>query len=414
MDSLYPNAIDGYSQLPLIVDGVTTIDAGNINAMRSAIVNIESELGTTPRGEFGSVKDRLDELDSLLNAVEEDVQKITSPMANGLIKATDTSGKLVTGTNIIVDNNGKTTFPDNIIVQGGIVAQGNPSIVKNLRIEEELEVDSTTTLKSDLIVRGASTLSTTTITGALSILGAVTFVDITASGALTVGGLATFNGGATVGTSFTSTAAATFDSTISVTGTSTFSDSITANLATNDKSFFLNGGTFAMTGRRNYGGQTAAPTSPYPAASNGDTYFDTTIMEEMYYDNAKSKWLSVATYSIPFGRNNTVAKGGFFRGIDGKAMSSTIGEVAIRDGTVVHITLTRDAPASLPSSIRYTVFKGGTVLVETTLTTAATSTVFATNSDFNANDILSVGINSASTDDSTTGTMGKIYYKWRR
>lgn len=62
--SVYPDAIDGYSQLPLVVDLVTRVDAVTVNRLRSAIINIENELGIAPSADFDSVRARLDALDS--------------------------------------------------------------------------------------------------------------------------------------------------------------------------------------------------------------------------------------------------------------------------------------------------------------------------------------------------------------
>ena len=61
--SIFPKAIDGYAQLPLTVDRVTSVSAEGINRLRSAIINIENELGVLPSGEeFVNVSERLDRL----------------------------------------------------------------------------------------------------------------------------------------------------------------------------------------------------------------------------------------------------------------------------------------------------------------------------------------------------------------
>lgn len=49
MATLYPDAIDGQAQVPLTVDRVTPINADLINAIRSAVIAIETELGIQPR-----------------------------------------------------------------------------------------------------------------------------------------------------------------------------------------------------------------------------------------------------------------------------------------------------------------------------------------------------------------------------
>lgn len=64
--SIYPNAIDGYTQIPLVIDNITEINAIAINRLRDAIIKIESELGTLPSGALQDVKSRLNELDSKL------------------------------------------------------------------------------------------------------------------------------------------------------------------------------------------------------------------------------------------------------------------------------------------------------------------------------------------------------------
>tara|TARA_R110002110_G_scaffold73725_1_gene195457 strand:+ start:894 stop:1076 length:183 start_codon:yes stop_codon:yes gene_type:complete len=35
--SIYPNAIDGYAQLPLAIDDITPVNAFSVNTLRSAI-----------------------------------------------------------------------------------------------------------------------------------------------------------------------------------------------------------------------------------------------------------------------------------------------------------------------------------------------------------------------------------------
>ena len=43
--SVYPGAIDGYSTLPLVRDGIDEIRARDHNRLRDAIIKIEQELG---------------------------------------------------------------------------------------------------------------------------------------------------------------------------------------------------------------------------------------------------------------------------------------------------------------------------------------------------------------------------------
>lgn len=69
--SIFPKAIDGYAQLPLFVDNITPVNAEGLNRIRSAIVNIENALGITPEGDYGSVSERLDNINVSSNTLEE-------------------------------------------------------------------------------------------------------------------------------------------------------------------------------------------------------------------------------------------------------------------------------------------------------------------------------------------------------
>lgn len=63
MTTLYPNSIDGYTEIRVVVDRNTNykIDARDHNDLRSAVIAIEQTLGLNPQGIFGSVKDRLED-----------------------------------------------------------------------------------------------------------------------------------------------------------------------------------------------------------------------------------------------------------------------------------------------------------------------------------------------------------------
>jgi len=69
MSSIYPSALDGYAQLPLVVDTVTQINADTVNRLRSAIVNLETELGIEPSGSYIDVRTRLDALETIVTGL---------------------------------------------------------------------------------------------------------------------------------------------------------------------------------------------------------------------------------------------------------------------------------------------------------------------------------------------------------
>lgn len=77
--SIFPKAIDGYAQLPLTVDRVTSVSAEGINRLRSAIINIENELGVLPSGEANpNVSERLDEISSDISELKDLVEVLFS------------------------------------------------------------------------------------------------------------------------------------------------------------------------------------------------------------------------------------------------------------------------------------------------------------------------------------------------
>ena len=91
MSSIYPNSIDGYSQLPLAVDTVTPINADTVNRLRSSIVNIETELGILPSSEaYADVAERLDALQALIDS-------LSAPIASTLGITTPSSDVAVVG-----------------------------------------------------------------------------------------------------------------------------------------------------------------------------------------------------------------------------------------------------------------------------------------------------------------------------
>jgi len=95
--SIYPGAIDGYAQLPLVVDNITRIDAVTVNRLRSAIINIEKELGTIPSGEdYDTVSDRLNALETMLNELVVGTGSLQEAYnSGGTIELNEDGGNLV-------------------------------------------------------------------------------------------------------------------------------------------------------------------------------------------------------------------------------------------------------------------------------------------------------------------------------
>jgi hypothetical protein len=65
--SIYPKAIDGYAQIPLVVDKKSPINAESVNRLRSGLINIEKAIGVAPEfsDEYGSFPDFASRIDNL-------------------------------------------------------------------------------------------------------------------------------------------------------------------------------------------------------------------------------------------------------------------------------------------------------------------------------------------------------------
>jgi hypothetical protein len=98
-------------------------------------------------------------------------------------------------------------------------------------------------------------------------------------------------------------------------------------------------------GVRLYGKQATNPTTPTPA--DGDLYYNTAINELMYFDGTRSKWLSVATYTVQAGRNGNTAQNQGYRLMNGMVITTNRG-ISVQQGTLVSLgVVTPTATASV-------------------------------------------------------------------
>ena len=157
-------------------------------------------------------------------------------------------------------------------------------------------------------------------------------------------------------------------------------------------------------GIRNYGSDFADPVLPTP--SDGDTYYNALNGMQMIYDGTRSKWLSVETAELWFGRNNNTGAGAYYRGPGNKQYSATIGRNAEFNGTIVSITYTR----SDTDAATFEVTASGVAIA--TLASAATSGQdVAIDADFNQGDIL--GGRNQSGGNTTSNVHAWARIRWR-
>jgi hypothetical protein len=65
----FPTSIDDTTSIPILINNVDEVDAEKLNTLRSAVIAIESELGTSPGGVSGTVVNRLDGMDVLIASI---------------------------------------------------------------------------------------------------------------------------------------------------------------------------------------------------------------------------------------------------------------------------------------------------------------------------------------------------------
>jgi hypothetical protein len=165
------------------------------------------------------------------------------------------------------------------------------------------------------------------------------------------------------------------------------------------------GGTaIADSGLRNYGSSATNPTTPTPA--DGDEYYNTTLKMKMTYDGSRSKWFSVETAELWFGRSGNTGAGAFFRGPGNRVYSASIGRNAEYAGTVISMTYTR----ADTDAVTFEITNNGASLA--TLASSATSGQDLTiDADFAQGDIL--GAKNQTGGNTVTNVHGWARIRWR-
>jgi|APSaa5957512535_1039671.scaffolds.fasta_scaffold04727_2 hypothetical protein len=165
------------------------------------------------------------------------------------------------------------------------------------------------------------------------------------------------------------------------------------------------GGTaVADVGLRDYGSSATDPTSPTPA--DGDSYWNSVLKMQMCYDGGRSKWLSVNTSELAFGRNGNTGDGAYYRGTGNGSFSATRGRNAEYNGTVVSLTYTR---ADTDAATFEAVADG--VAIGTVASSALGGKDLTLDGDFTADQVL--GARNQTGGNVTNNVQGWIVMRWR-
>ena len=193
----------------------------------------------------------------------------------------------------------------------------------------------------------------------------------------------------------------------------TTTNSITVNGITSNSNIILTGALDATgdidnagtyNGIQHYTSSATDPTTPTP--SDGDRYYNTALDMEMRYDNTRSKWLSVESSVMEFGRDGNTGGGSYYRGPGNRAYASDKGRTAEFDGTVVSVSYTRNDT----DSATFEVTADGTGIA-TLASSAGTGKDVTLNGDFTADQIL--GVKNQTGSNTTRHVLGWVRIRWR-
>jgi hypothetical protein len=160
----------------------------------------------------------------------------------------------------------------------------------------------------------------------------------------------------------------------------------------------------AWSGYKLYPSSGTNPASPAPTA--GDLYYNTVLAQWMYYDGARSKWLSVESFVLLFGRLGATPAGAYYKGADGIAFSASSGHPAFWDGTIVALGYTRTDS----DSVTFEVTEDGTS-ISTLASTATSGYTLSLNDDFSQGSIL--GVRNQTGGNVIQEAHGWVRLKWR-
>jgi hypothetical protein len=167
----------------------------------------------------------------------------------------------------------------------------------------------------------------------------------------------------------------------------------------------VTGNNFDMVGGvRYYGALNSDPSTPTP--QDGDEYYNAILEMKMFYDDTRSKWLSVESQMMYFGRNGTVGAGVYYRTTNGLAYSSTNGFYAAWNGCIVGIGYTRDDTDAATFEVTN---DGSSLATLASGSVAGASTTL--NANFSSGEVL--GVRNQAGSNITSSVHGWVKIRWR-
>ena len=166
-------------------------------------------------------------------------------------------------------------------------------------------------------------------------------------------------------------------------------------------------GNLVTTGRVSAGGgANLGPSATDPVSGvAGDVYYNTVLKMLMEYDASRSKWLSVDTAYFLWSRSGATAAGSYFQ-VGGVALTTTLGFVCHRNGTIVEFSYTRSNTTATTLQIT----EDGTPVYSLASSVGKDKDV-SVNVDVGVNSIL--GAYNASGGGIVQNIIGNLAVKWR-
>jgi hypothetical protein len=155
---------------------------------------------------------------------------------------------------------------------------------------------------------------------------------------------------------------------------------------------------------KDYGSLSSNPGSLPPSA--GDIYYHSILQMRMCYDSFRSKWLSVESDPFLFGRDGVTAPDQYYRSVDGRILSDSVGWRMGYPGTVVSLQYTRTNADPMVFDL---VKSGVSIGTFASLVTSGGNNLM--NFDFGAGDILAVKNQAGGS--SSQNVVAWLRVKWR-